>query len=426
LSSDIKFSEGYIKQLPLLELPVILEVLVKECINLKRKLLEYCIEDRLFQPERKLYITVPALQSLLVFLEGVAETQILRKVSFNTDLATSILKRLGVPAGFHPLIAGYDALPELPAELELPELPGEVLDYLERHERISPAPAELARIKARLGQVYAAGPGAKDDGADDAANEAPDDDEDAGAVAGAHIPIPTETFLEELSVKMQLHPISVYWLLEELRSEGARCKPEERRLLEDRLSVLTLRLLGHRWPKQIEAGEPVPDWADPDGIIPLTTGSGQPTLAERLRQRLRAEDGATGAQRAEALLVELTGQGLEEWLRREFFKRHTRQFKYRPIAWHLASNPAAAGGGKGRGKGKGRSAPAFECLLYYHACAGDAMARIRTQYVEPLLRDERQRMTVARRANQETEAAQAQARIQDVSRRPILHNNRRQ
>ena len=42
------------------------------------------------------------------------------------------------------------------------------------------------------------------------------DDEDEGA-SGAYIPIPTETFLEELSVKLQIHPISIYWLLEELR-----------------------------------------------------------------------------------------------------------------------------------------------------------------------------------------------------------------
>ena len=61
--------------------------------------------------------------------------------------------------------------------------------------------------------------------------------------SGAHIPIPTETFLEELSVKMHLHPISIYWLLEELKAEGARCKPEELRLLEDRLSVLDLALV---------------------------------------------------------------------------------------------------------------------------------------------------------------------------------------
>ena len=53
----------------------------------------------------------------------------------------------------------------------------------------------------------------------------------------------------------------------------------------------------------------------------------QKAITERVRARLRAEDGDLGAQRAEALLSELTGQSLEDWLRREFFKRHIRQFK---------------------------------------------------------------------------------------------------
>ena len=186
--------------------------------------------------------------------------------------------------------------------------------------------------------LYEAGPGAKAEGVDLEEMEHQDDEEEM--VSGAYIPIPTETFLEELSVKLQIHPISVYWLLEELRAEGVRCKPEERRLLEDRLSVLVLRLLGHRWPRQLEAGEPVPSWADRDGIIPLTPGAGELTVAERLRERLRAEDGPLGAQRAEALLEELTGQSLETWLRKTFFDRHTKQFKRRPIAWHLMSPPS--------------------------------------------------------------------------------------
>ena len=207
--------------------------------------------------------------------------------------------------------------------------------------------------------------------------------------SGAHIPIPTETFLEELSVKTQLHPISVYWLLEELKAGGARCKPEELRLLEDRLSVQILRLLGHRWPKQLESGEPVPEWASSDGIIPLVAGTGEGTLVEQVRARLRAEDSELGVQQTEALLTELTGLSLEEWLRRRFFSRHVSQFKYRPIAWHLASIPANYGKKKRAGSHRGS---AFECLLYYHACSGDALARIRTQYVEPLVRAERQKM----------------------------------
>jgi len=325
--------------------------------------------------------------------------------------ANYVLQTMGTPAGFYPLITGYDALPELPADVDLPSPPQEVLDYLAMHERINPGPTELARLKLRLRALYEAGPGAKQDAADEEVDDDGDDGEEI-AVSGAHIPIPTETFLEELSIKMQLHPISVYWLLEELRAEGARCKPEERRLLEDRLSVLVLRLLGHRWPKQIEANEPVPAWADPDGIIPISGGTGDTTLAEQVRARLRAEDGELGAQRTEALLAELTGSSLETWLRREFWKRHVRQFKYRPIAWHLASDPSVATGGKRRGANR---QPAFECLLYYHACSGDVLARNRTQYVEPLLRAERQHLDAARRANNDdTTAAQATARIQEL------------
>ena len=54
-------------------------------------------------------------------------------------------------------------------------------------------------------------PGAKDVALDEGESSSDYEENEAGA-SGSHIPIPTETFLEELSVKLQLHPISVYWL----------------------------------------------------------------------------------------------------------------------------------------------------------------------------------------------------------------------
>ncbi len=126
--------------------------------------------------------------------------------------------------------------------MDVLQLPQEALEHVAAHERIAPSAVELGRIKARLRTLYEAGPGAREDD-ESAPTDSAGDEESEGAVSGAHIPIPTETFLEELSVKLQLHPISIYWLLEELRREGARCKPEELRLLEDRLSVLVLRFL---------------------------------------------------------------------------------------------------------------------------------------------------------------------------------------
>jgi hypothetical protein len=147
----------------------------------------------------------------------------------------------------------------------------------------------------------------------------------------------------------------------------------------------------------LEVSEPVPVWADEHGIIPLVSGTGRATLAERVRERLQLEDGALETQKTEALLHELTGRTLEQWLRSNFFAKHIQQFKSRPIAWHLASTPIKGETGSAKKKRDNTEqrttrGPAFECLLYYHACSRSALTRIRTQYVEPLLQIERDRV----------------------------------
>lgn len=348
-------------------------------------------------------------------IEGILEAIVCRAYNLSEDAIQTIIDSTGTPAGWYPLITNYDTLPTLPDDLDLPPLPQELFDYLAQHEWINPDKKELTRIKANLRALYEAGPGAKNVEQEEATTV--DEEGEEAIASGAHIPIPTETFLEELSVKMQLHPISVYWLLEELRAEGVRCLPEERRMLEDRLSVLILRMLGHRWPKQIEAGEPVPTWAVRNGIIPLVNGTGKRTLAEQLRERLREEDGDIGAQQTEALLTELTGQSLEEWLRRKFFSRHVSQFKYRPVAWHLTSTPGKTTNGTGkksRGGGIQRK-PAFECILYYHACTTNALARIRNEYVEPLIQAERGKIAQNKSAEEEGQLFSAERVIDDTA-----------
>jgi len=347
----------------------------------------------------------------LHIIEGIIERVVCQAYGLSDDTIQTIIDGTGMPAGWFPLITGYDTLPILPTGLDLRSLPQELFDSLATHQRVNPNERELARIKANLGALYEAGTGAKNVEQEETSELTEDNESEEETTLGAHIPIPTETFLEELSVKMQLHPISIYWLLEELRAEGVRCKAEEQRLLEDRLSVLVLHLLGHRWPKQMEAGEPVPDWADRDGIIPLVSGTVKTTLAEQVRARLRAEDGELGAQQAEALLAELMNLNLEEWLRKRFFPHYVPQFKYRPIAWHLVSMPVNNGK---KGRGGSQRTPAFECLLYYHACTGDALARIRTQYVEPLLRAERQRMEDASLFQDEMTSVLAHDRVQEL------------
>ncbi len=412
MTQDIKFNAGYVENLPYERPSSSACQIADACVQLKKILVSCDPLERSFIVDNS-YATVlpPIVTTLLHSLEGLVEENAVILYDLSPSDVSSILEETGTPAGWYPLIRGFDALPALSSDLDLPSLPQELLDYFTTHKRNNLSDKELARIKANLRMLYEAGPGAKNVEQEESNESIEDNEAEEEIASGAHIPIPTETFLEELSVKMQLHPISVYWLLEELKAEGARCKPEEQRLLEDRLSVLILRLLGHRWPKQLETGEPVPAWASSDGIIPLVAGTGETTLAEQVRARLRVEDGELGVQQAEATLTELTGLSLEEWLQRKFFSRHVSQFKYRPFAWHLASTPANNGKKKRGGSQRG---PAFECFLYYHACTGDALARIRTQYVEPLIRAERQRMEEAYLFQDETMSALANERIQEL------------
>lgn len=214
--------------------------------------------------------------------------------------------------------------------------------------------------------MYEAGPGARDSEVED--------EKDGDSPVGARLPVPAETFLEELSQKLEIHPISVYWLLREgIVHGGWRCLPEERRITADHLTVIILHLLGHRWPKQLEAGEPIPDWADPDGIIPLTEGVGEPTLHDRVRERIAAEFPGGNVTAIEAEFAEIMGVPLAQWLTHDFFKHHTSKFKKRPIAWQISS-----------GKFTARRRPAFACLVYYHKLGGDTLGAIQSQYVRPL------------------------------------------
>ncbi|EJG07277.1 hypothetical protein Metli_1322 [Methanofollis liminatans DSM 4140] len=370
ISPNLHFKTGYVKQLPICPNETALD-------NKLSKLICYCksedveqdLRDVKFNPSSTLnsYWAYYHLDAILHTIEGFNETKLLGVLDLQ-NIKDQIYTETGLPSGWHPLIAAYDALPPLPDGL--PEIPQEVLDDLTEHERRNLSPNDLATLKANLRTLYEGGPGAKIEIEDDSTSG----DGEEEAVAGAYIPIPAETFLEELSQKLQVHPISVYWLLKEgIEEECWRCIPEERRITEDRFTVMVLRMLGHRWPKQIEAGEAVPDWADADGIIPLTPGSGEATLLERVRGRIAAEFPGGSAAAIEREFEEVMGKSLEDWLHTEFFKHHTQQFKKRPIAWQVQS-----------GKFTKKRQPAFACLAYYHKLDEDTLHKIKNQYVGPL------------------------------------------
>ena len=375
LSQSFCFNGCYVEALPLIALSGRLEELIKLCEAMKTGLIgQYLTEHRFNGVFRSINDSSTAI---LHTIEWISEKIVMKMHGLDYKDEDIIFDETGTPAGWFPLIQGYDVLPPLPEGL--PAVPLEVIEFLETHDRRAFALQELEALKQRLRSLYEAGPGAKEEkyGADGETKDSEDDENDQIAI-GARIPIPAETFMEELSQKLEIHPISVYWLLEEgIEKNGWHCISEEQSLMKDRFTVLILRFLGHLWPKQIESGEANPGWADDDGIIPVMGGTDESTLYARLRDRLAADYGDEKVSSEENAFEDVMGKPLSEWVRNDFFRHHISQFKKRPIAWHLTG---------ARWTRRPRQEAAFECFAYYHKTDGNLLPQIRSHYIGPLLK----------------------------------------
>jgi len=302
-----------------------------------------------------------SVEALLHSAEALLEQYAIRAFDVSEGDAATVFADTGRPSGCYPLVQGFDQLPEWPRSMGV--IPTAIVDYVTACPRV---PIN-ERTRAAVRVLCESG----------AASDIEDDDEPTSDVEdeveiGARLPVPATTFIDHLSQRLELHPISVYWIVRDgINKAGWRCLPEERRHWADKITVVIIRLLGHRYPKHIEIDKPISDWADSDGIIPLTPLAKEKTLFERVQRLLSAEGIVFDSFR------EVMGKPLDAWLTSEFFKHHVRQFKKRPIAWQMQS-----------GSFSGLRSPAFACLVYYQRLDADALPKLRAQYVGPL----RQRM----------------------------------
>ncbi len=414
LSPSMEFGEGHISEIPMPRKGISINSSLAEisrcCVVMKAALIRLAPLERCFIPcqipksKENCFLSTcqdqieyhNMLCCVLHWLEGRLEQWSFDLFGLNRAERERILDDVGTPVGWHPLLSGYDAFPQL-----LPTLPpvseGSVAE-LATHDRIFPGSDELDVFKSRLRAFYIAGHGAKvEEEQENSATEDKNNEESKTIVLGAHIPIPTETFIEELSQKLKINPISIYWLLREMRDkEGLTCPSELKRYAEDYVSVTLLRMLGYQWPRQVESGEPLPEWADNDGIIPLTGGLGEATLLDRIRKRFGADFGEEKEASIESEFANIVGKPLERWLEEDFFARHAKQFRNRPIAWHIVSDPSvvnheAGPSGKGKKKGdKKKQKPAFSVMVHYHRFVdGDKgygkLLLLKNKYLEKLM-----------------------------------------
>lgn len=118
------------------------------------------------------------------------------------------------------------------------------------------------------------------------------------------------------------------------------------------LQVAVARLLGYRWPAELDPAMELADeqreWvkhseallqlADEDGIVCIPPVRGEPSAADRLLNLLAAAYGTEWSTNKLAQLLkhaDHAGKTLETWLRYKFFSQHCKIFHHRPFIWHI-------------------------------------------------------------------------------------------
>jgi len=138
------------------------------------------------------------------------------------------------------------------------------------------------------------------------------------------------------------------------------------------LQVAVARLLGYRWPAELDEKmrlseraralvkrcEELLRFADEDGIVCIPSVRGEEAAAERLRRLLAAAFGDAWSARRQRELIAATGSKettLDGWLRNDFFEQHCGLFHHRPFIWHIWD---------------GRRRDGFHALVNYHKLCG--------------------------------------------------------
>ena len=156
---------------------------------------------------------------------------------------------------------------------------------------------------------------------------------------------------------------------------------------EASLQVAVARLLGYRWPGELDASmelseearalvarcSELDDHIDDDGIACLPAVRGELPAAERVRKLLSAAFGEEWNEHKLDQLMEQAGSGgkkLDDWLRDHFFEQHCKLFHHRPFIWQIWD---------GRKDG-------FSALVNYHKLDNALLQKLIYSYLDEWIR----------------------------------------
>ncbi|MDK6202192.1 N-6 DNA methylase [Oligella urethralis] len=142
------------------------------------------------------------------------------------------------------------------------------------------------------------------------------------------------------------HPAgSVIWCENEKRTVEGKLRTDD-----TVLQVAVARLLGYRWPAELDADmELAPEqraWverckalakhADDDGIVCLVAVRGEAPAHQRIEALLETAYGSQWTTLTRDQLLKTVGSpSIEHWLYNKFFEQHCRLFQNRPFIWHI-------------------------------------------------------------------------------------------